>query len=93
MPHSLVQRTMVDVGPVIEQILDGWDGVSAESLAMQAGVAGYLTGAGRPAAEAMQAVRQWMAAGNVEMPSPRCPGVPWLVPGPAAGAPYYRVDP
>lgn len=58
---------------------------------VKAVMAGYLHGAGAPPDEAVAMVER-MAAENLVGPAPRNPmyhGVPWLVPGPVSGAPYY----
>jgi len=53
--------------------------------------AGYLCGSGVPSDQAVAAVEQMAAKGLVSQ-APRNPmyhGIPWMVPGPVSGAPYY----
>lgn len=55
-------------------------------------VAGYLAGSGVPTDQAVAAVEQ-MEARNLVSQTPRNPmyhGIPWMVPGPVSGAPYYN---
>jgi hypothetical protein len=59
---------------------------------LRATLAGYLAASGVPTDEAVARVEQ-MAARNLVGPVPPNPmyhGLPWLVPGPVSGAPYYR---
>lgn len=54
--------------------------------------AGYLTGSGVPTDQAVAAVEQ-MEARNLVGQTPRNPmyhGIPWMVPGPVSGVPYYE---
>lgn len=58
---------------------------------VKAVIAGYLCGSGVPTDEAVAAVEQ-MAARNLVGQAPRNPmyhGIPWMVPGPVSGVPYY----
>ncbi|MDF2629298.1 MAG: hypothetical protein K0R39_3129 [Symbiobacteriaceae bacterium] len=64
------------------------DGVMLVKVAM----AGYLAASGVPTDEAVAAVEK-ATVGNLVGPVPANPmyhGLPWLVPGPASGAPYYK---
>jgi hypothetical protein len=52
---------------------------------------GYLCGSGVPTDEAVAAVEQMVAKGLVGQ-TPRNPMyhcIPWMIPGPVSGAPYY----
>lgn len=52
---------------------------------------GYLCGSGVPTDQAVAAVER-MEAKNLVSQAPRNPmyhGIPWMVPGPVSGAPYY----
>lgn len=54
-------------------------------------IAGYLAGSGVPTDQAVQAVEE-MVVRNLVSPTPMNPmfhGLPWMVPGPVSGAPYY----
>jgi hypothetical protein len=58
---------------------------------VKAVMVGYLCGSGVPTDEAVATVEQ-MAANNLVGQMPRNPmyhGIPWIVPGPVSGAPYY----
>lgn len=60
-------------------------------MLLQATLAGYLAGSGVPTDEAVQRVEK-MAVANLVGPVPPNPmyhGLPWIVPGPVSGAPYY----
>lgn len=66
------------------------DMVDGRTLVM-AVTAGYLAGSGVPTDEAVRIVEQMAASALVE-PVPRNPmyhGLPWMVPGPTSGVPYY----
>lgn len=61
-------------------------------MLVRAALAGYLAASGVPTDTAVALVEQ-VAAQNLVGPVPPNPmyhGLPWLVPGPASGAPYYR---
>lgn len=61
-------------------------------MLLQATLAGYLAGSGVPTDEAVAQVER-MVAKNLVGPVPANPmyhGLPWLVPGPCSGAPYYQ---
>jgi hypothetical protein len=58
---------------------------------LRAALAGYLCGSGVPTDQAVAAVEQ-LEARNLVGPTPRNPmyhGIPWIVPGPVSGVPYY----
>lgn len=58
---------------------------------VKAVLAGYLAGSGVPTDEAVSAAER-VAARMLVSPMPANPmyhGLPWLVAGPASGAPYY----
>lgn len=58
---------------------------------MKAAAAGFLCGSGVPTDQAVAAVEQ-LEARNLVGQAPRNPmyhGIPWMVPGPVSGAPYY----
>lgn len=59
---------------------------------MQAATLGYLVGTGVPTDLAVQTVELLVARGMVTptQANPLGFGLPWMVAGPAAGAPYYR---
>lgn len=60
-------------------------------LMVHLAMAAYLAGSGVPTDEAVHMVEQ-LAAKNLITPAPQNPmyhGLPWLVPGPVSGAPYY----
>lgn len=59
---------------------------------LKATMAGYLAASGVPTDEAVAAVERMVAKGLMGPmpPNPMYHGLPWLVPGPASGAPYYR---
>ncbi|HYF92448.1 MAG TPA: hypothetical protein VD969_09365 [Symbiobacteriaceae bacterium] len=66
------------------------DMIDGQTL-VKATIAGYLAGSGVPTDQAVAAVEQ-MVARNLIGPMPRNPmyhGIPWMVPGPVSGAPYY----
>lgn len=68
----------------------GGDLIDGRTL-MKAALAGYLAASGVPTDAAVAAVEQ-MVARMLVGPVPANPmfhGLPWLVPGPASGAPYY----
>jgi hypothetical protein len=55
-------------------------------------LAGYLAASGVPTDEAVAAVEQ-AAVRNLVGPVPANPmyhGLPWIIPGPVSGAPYYK---
>lgn len=58
---------------------------------LQIAAAGYMAGAGVPTDEAVSAVEQLAMKGPMGAvpPNPMYYGIPWMVPGPASGAPYY----
>lgn len=67
------------------------DGLVDGRLLMKAGAAAYLCGSGVPTDEAVQRVDQLVVPALMG-PVPANPmyhGLPWLVPGPVSGAPYY----
>jgi hypothetical protein len=71
----------------------GADPIDGRMLA-RAALAGYLAGSGVPTDEAV-AVEERLAGAVLVGPMPPNPmyhGLPWLVPGPVSGAPYYRED-
>lgn len=72
----------------IEQ--SGGDLIDGRTL-MKAAMAGFLAASGVPTDAAVSAVEQLMAKNLVGPvpPNPMYHGLPWLVPGPASGAPYY----
>lgn len=54
-------------------------------------LAGFLAGSGVPTDQAVAAVEELEVRGLVSQ-APRNPmyhGIPWMVPGPVSGAPYY----
>lgn len=66
------------------------DMIDGRTLA-KAAMAGYLCGTGVPSDEAVRLVEQ-MTVGNLVTqvpPNPMYHGLPWMVPGPVSGAPYY----
>ncbi len=69
----------------------GGDLVDGRTL-VKAAMVGYLAASGVPSDEAVHKVEQIVAkmlVGPVP-PNPMYHGLPWMVPGPASGAPYYR---
>jgi len=69
----------------------GGDLIDGATL-VRAALAGYLAASGVPTNEAVARVEQ-MVAKNLIGPVPANPmyhGLPWMVPGPVSGAPYYR---
>jgi hypothetical protein len=54
-------------------------------------LAGYLAGSGVPTDEAVHLVEELVARMMVSPipPNPMYHGLPWMVPGPVSGAPYY----
>lgn len=69
----------------------GGDLIDGRMLVMAAMV-GYLAASGVPTDEAVAIVEK-VVAGNMVGPVPANPmfhGLPWMVPGPASGAPYYK---
>lgn len=79
--RALAERYMERLGG---DLIDG-------RVLVKAAMAGYLTGSGVPTDEAVQMVEQ-IAARTLVGPVPRNPmyhGLPWMVPGPVSGAPYY----
>lgn len=61
------------------------------TMMTRAAMAGFLAGSGVPTNQAVHMVEQ-VAARNLVCPSMRNPmyhGLPWMVPGPVSGAPYY----
>jgi hypothetical protein len=59
---------------------------------LRAALAGYLAGSGVPTDEAV-AIEERLAGSALVGPMPPNPmyhGLPWLVPGPVSGVPYYR---
>lgn len=68
------------------------DGLIDGNMLLRAALAGYLAASGVPTDQAVARVEQ-MAVRNLVGPVPPNPmyhGLPWLVPGPVSGAPYYR---
>lgn len=61
-------------------------------MLVKAVLVGYMAASGVPTDSAVQAVEQMMAQNLVGPvpPNPMYHGLPWMVPGPASGAPYYR---
>lgn len=59
---------------------------------VKAVLVGYMAGSGVPTDSAVQAVEEVVAQNLVSPvpPNPMYHGLPWMVPGPASGAPYYR---
>ncbi|MBP2019008.1 alpha-D-ribose 1-methylphosphonate 5-triphosphate synthase subunit PhnI [Symbiobacterium terraclitae] len=69
----------------------GGDLIDGNTL-VRATMAGYLAASGVPTDEAVARVER-MAVKNLVGPVPPNPmfhGLPWMVPGPVSGAPYYR---
>lgn len=69
----------------------GGDFIDGRTL-VKAALAGYMAASGVPTDQAVQMVEKIaaeMLVGPVP-PNPMYHGLPWLVPGPASGAPYYR---
>lgn len=65
--------------------------LSPAGLLLQAAMAGYQAGAGIPTNAAVSATEMLTMPGLVTR-APAHPvyyGLPWAVPGPASGAPYY----
>lgn len=70
--------------------LDG--GLVDGHVLIKAALAGALAASGVPTDEAVATVER-MAVRNLVGPVPPNPmyhGLPWMVPGPVSGAPYYR---
>lgn len=79
--HQLVERYMERLSG---ELIDG-------QCLVKVALAGYLAASGVPTDEAVAAVEQG-AAMNLVRPVPANPmyhGLPWMVPGPVSGAPYY----
>ncbi len=79
--QALAERYMDRLGG---DLIDG-------RVLVKVAMAGYLAGSGVPTDEAVQTVEK-MVVRNLVGPMPRNPmyhGLPWLVPGPVSGAPYY----
>lgn len=59
---------------------------------VQAAALGYLAGTGVPTNQAVQMVTAMTARGLVtpSVANPMYHGLPWMVPGPVSGAPYYE---
>jgi hypothetical protein len=69
----------------------GGDGADGRVL-VRAVMLGYLAGSGVPDDEAVTIVEK-VQGGPMMRPVPANPmfhGIPWLVPGPVSGAPYYN---
>lgn len=69
----------------------GGDLIDGNTL-VRATLAGYLAASGVPTDEAVARVER-MVVKNLVGPVPANPmyhGLPWMVPGPVSGAPYYR---
>lgn len=80
--RALAEHYMVRLGA---GVIDG-------SMLMRIAMAGYLAASGVPTDEAVAAVEQ-AAVRNLVGPVPPNPmfhGLPWFVPGPVSGAPYYK---
>jgi len=80
--QDLVDRYMVLLGG---DLIDG-------RMLVKVAMAGYLAASGVPNDEAVAIVERFVAPMLVT-PVPANPmyhGLPWMVPGPASGAPYYR---
>lgn len=87
----MLEKALAAVEPLAHRLLAGWDGLREVDLALRAALLGYLVGTGVPSDEAVRSVEEWVAAGVVRpaQPNPLYAGLPWFVPGPVAGAPYY----
>lgn len=69
----------------------GADIIDGRTL-MKVALAAYLCGSGVPTDEAVNLAEQAASPGAFAPvpPNPMYHGLPWLVPGPASGAPYYQ---
>jgi|GEM_PF-1951256 len=81
-----VARALADrfTAPLGGALIDG-------RVLVKIAMAGYLAGSGVPTDDAVAAVEK-AAAGTLVGPVPANPmyhGLPWMVPGPVSGAPYY----
>lgn len=79
--RALADRYMADLGG---DLIDG-------RMLLKVAIAGYLAGSGVPNDQAVATVERMMAENLVGPvpPNPMYKGLPWMVPGPVSGAPYY----
>lgn len=79
--RTVVDRYMERLGG---DLIDG-------TMLVKVAMAGYLAASGVPTDEAVAAVEQAVARNMVGPvpPNPMYKGLPWMVPGPVSGAPYY----
>ena len=86
------QQALSVAATLAERFVRGLRGDMIDGRALvKAAIAGYLCGSGVPTDEAVAAVEQ-LEARNLVSQAPRNPmyhGIPWMVPGPVSGAPYY----
>jgi hypothetical protein len=79
--RALAERYMERAGG---DLIDG-------RMLVKVAIAGYLSGSGVPTDEAVALVEKLEGGalvGHVP-PNPMYHGLPWMVPGPVSGAPYY----
>lgn len=85
------EQALSAAAPIAGRLLMSWGSLSEPELLLRAAAMGYVAGTGIPADRAVAMVEDWAARGLVRpaVGNPLFPGVSWMVPGPAAGAPYY----
>lgn len=87
------QHALIIAQDVASRYIDqlGGDFTDGRTL-VKAALAGFLCASGVPTDAAVQMVEELVAKMLVSPvpPNPMYHGLPWMVPGPASGAPYYR---
>jgi hypothetical protein len=87
------QRAAAVARELAERYMGGLRGDLIDGMMLvKVAMAGYLAASGVPTDEAVAAAEK-AAVGGLVGPVPANPmfhGLPWMVPGPTSGAPYYK---